>query len=133
MTFSKYYTINNILIIIDACQTDTMIKFNFTLPPEFYDLTNPDNKKGHSIKQYLDAGFNIHLTTQNKPQLIKAIGGNFVDGDYCHYAFYMGIAKIGEGFDHCEMNTLDPKYFKLTQEHLDSLVDAEIYYKDIIQ
>lgn len=118
--------------MIDACQTNAQIAFIFNLGSEFYDLTNPDNIKGLSIKQYIDKNFYFHLTRENKQQLINDISKNFVGGEICHYAFYCGNVKIGQGYDYCVINTLNPDYFVLKQEHLDSLDDAEIHYSNVI-
>ncbi|MBS0646471.1 MAG: hypothetical protein JSR97_07760 [Verrucomicrobia bacterium] len=132
MKFSDKEYLNKILTIIDACQMDALIDFSFNLPANFYDLTNLNNTKGLSLKEYLDNDFKLMLTQQNKSKLIKVLADNFDEGEICHYAFYHDNIKIGEGFDHCEINFLNPKYFVFTQAHFDNLADDDINFKEIV-
>lgn len=131
MKFTDKEYLNKILTIIDACQTDALIDFSFNLPADFYKLTNPNNTKGLSLKKYVDADFKLKLTQQNKHELITVLADNFDEGEICHYAFYHDGLKIGEGFDHCEINFLNPKYFVFTQAHFDNLVDDDIKFKEL--
>lgn len=131
MKFTDKEYLNKTLTIIDACQIDSLIEFSFNLPADFYDLNNPENLKGISIKSYLDKDFKLKLTMQNKRELIKTLADNFEEGDICHYAFYHDKSKIGEGFDNCEINLLDPKYFVFTKAHYDTLVDDEVNFENL--
>ena len=133
MKFTDKEYLNKTLTIIDACQVDSLIDFSFNLPPDFYNLTNPNNTKGLSLKKYVDKDFKIKLTQQNKTELINVLAHNFEEGEICHYAFYYDSLKIGEGFDHCEINFLDPKYFVFTQAHYDNLPDDDINFKELEQ
>ena len=133
MKFTDKKYLNKILTIIDACKADAIIDFSFNLPKDFYNLTNPNNIKGQSLKQYVDKDFKLKLTQQNKVELIKVLAKNFDDGEICNYMFYHDNLKIGEGFDHCEINFLDPKYFVFTKAHYDNLLDDEINFKELEQ
>jgi hypothetical protein len=133
MTLTKFEELNKIMCVIDACQTDCKIDFSFNLPKEFYDLTNPENKKGLAVKNYLDENFLFVLTKYNKNDLLRDLASNFESGEICHYKFLKGSIKIGEGFDYCEINFLDPDYFQLTQEHLNILGDVDIEFKKQIR
>lgn len=128
MTITKYEQLNRTLAIIDACQVDCEIDFSFILSADIFDLTNPDNKKGHSISKYVNKDFLFKLTQDNKQTLIKDLAENFCDGEICHYIFIKDSKKIGQGFDHCEINSLNPFFFKLTSQHLEILNDVEIYF-----
>jgi hypothetical protein len=132
MNLTQYEYLNKILAVVDACQADCKIHFSFNLPKEFYDLTNPENKKGQAIRKYVDIDFNFSLTQEGKKSLIDDLASEFVDGEICHYTFLKDSVKIGEGFDHCEINFLNPKYFHLTSEHLETLGDVEIHFTDKI-
>ena len=131
MTLTPYEELNKILAIVDACQTDCKIDFSFNLPKEFYDLTNAENVKGLSISKYVDNNFSLRLTQSEKSDLINTLANNFDTGEICHYSFLKDDIKIGEGFDHCEINFLNPRYFKLTQQHLDILGDVDINFKEV--
>jgi hypothetical protein len=133
MKFSDKEDLNKMLTIIDTCQVDALIDFSFNLPADFYDLTNQSNAKGLSIKKYVDQDFKIKLTLENKLDLINILAENFEEGEICHYAFFHDKLKIGEGFDHCEINFLDPKYFAFTQSHVDNLADDDVQFKEIVQ
>jgi hypothetical protein len=129
MTLSKFEELNKILCVIDACQTDCKIDFSFNLPKEFYDLTSTENKKGLAIKKYLDENFLFVLTKPTKNDLLRDLASNFETGEICHYKFLKGSITIGEGFDYCEINFLNPDYFQLTPEHLNILGDVDIEFK----
>jgi hypothetical protein len=133
MKFTDKEYLNKTITIIDSCQTDATIEFSFNLPSDFYNLTNPNNTKGLSLKNYIDKDFKIGLTRQNKLELINVLADNFEDGEICHYVFYHNNLKIGEGFDNCEINFLDPKYFVFTQTHYDNLLEDEIIFKELGQ
>jgi hypothetical protein len=133
MKFTDKEDLNKTLTIIDACQVDALIDFSFNLPADFYNLTNPDNTKGLSLKKFVDKDFKLKLTQPNKLQLINVLANNFDEGEICHYAFYLDNLKIGEGFDHCEINFLDPKYFVFTQDHYDNLLEDDIDFKELEQ
>ncbi|RDV13362.1 hypothetical protein DXT99_20300 [Pontibacter diazotrophicus] len=127
MKLTRYEELNKILAVVDSCHTDCKIHFSFNLPKDFYDLANPENKKGLAIKKYVDSDFNFLLTIDNKPKLIEDLAANFENGEICHYLFTKDSVKIGEGFDHCIINFLHPEYFHLTSEHLEILGDVEIH------
>ncbi len=129
MTLSSFEELNKILAIIDACKTDCKIDFSFNLPKEFYDLTNPNNRKGHGIKKYLDGDFLFLLTEDNKKDLLRDLTLNFEHGEICHYKFLKGSTTIGQGFDQCEINFLHPDYFQLTDEHLEILGNVDIEFE----
>jgi hypothetical protein len=132
MERTQYELVNKILAVVDACQANCKVHFSFNLPKEFYDLTNPENKKGQAIRKYVDQDFNFSLTQESKNNFIEDFASQFVDGEICHYTFLKDSVKIGEGFDYCAINFLNPKYFHLTPEHLNILEDAEIHFtKDI--
>ena len=133
MKFTDKEDLNKTLTIIDACQVDAFIDFSFNLPVDFYDLTDPRNTKGLSLKNYVDKDFKLKLTQQNKLDLINVLADNFEEGEICHYAFYVDNLKIGEGFDHCEINFLDPKYFVFTKAHFDNLADDDLSFKELAQ
>ncbi|MEO5946221.1 MAG: hypothetical protein ABIP79_05355 [Chitinophagaceae bacterium] len=133
MKFTDKEDLNKILTIIDSCQVGALIDFSFNLPKDFYNLTNPDNSKGLSLKKYADKDFKLKLTQQNKLELINVLADNFEEGEICHYAFYVDNLKIGEGFDHCEINFLDPKYFLFTHAHYENLFDDDINFKVLDQ
>ena len=130
MKFTDKQNLNKTLTIIDACQVDAIIEFSFNLSAEFYNLTNPRNIKGQSLKKYVDQDFKLKLTQENKNELINSLAVNFEEGDICHYTFFHNNLKIGEGFDHCELNFLDPKYFVFTQAHFENLHDDDINFKE---
>ncbi|AKD03297.1 hypothetical protein POKO110462_22410 [Pontibacter korlensis] len=132
MNLTQYEYLNKILAVVDACQVDCKISFSFNLPAEFYDLSNPENKKGQAIKKYVDQNFDFSLTQENKENLIEDLGSSFVDGEICHYLFIKDSIKIGEGFDNCEINYLNPKYFHLTAEHLEILGDVYLHLTEEI-
>ena len=133
MKFSDKEDLNKTLTIIDACQVDALINFSFNLPADFYDLTNLSNTKGLSLKKYVDQDFKLKLTQENKLELINVLADNFEEGEICHYAFFHNNLKIGEGFDHCQINFLDPKYFVFTQSHFANLADDNVNFKEIMQ
>ena len=133
MKFSDKEDLNKTLTIIDACQVDALINFSFNLPADFYDLTNLSNTKGLSLKKYVDQDFKLKLTQENKLELINVLADNFEEGEICHYAFFHNNLKIGEGFDHCKINFLDPKYFVFTQSHFANLADDDVNFKEIMQ
>ena len=133
MKFSDKKDLNKTLTIIDACQVDALIDFSFNLPAHFYDLTNLSNTKGLSLKKYVDQDFKLKLTQENKLELINVLADNFEEGEICHYAFFLDDLKIGEGFDHFEINFLDPKYFVFTQSHFANLADDDVNFKEIMQ
>ena len=133
MKFSDKEDLNKTLTIIDACQVDALINFSFNLPADFYDLTNLSNTKGLSLKKYVDQNFKLKLTQENKLELINVLADNFEEGEICHYAFFHNNLKIGEGFDHCQINFLDPKYFVFTQSHFANLADDDVNFKEIMQ
>ena len=133
MKFSDKEDLNKTLTIIDACQVDALINFSFNLPADFYDLTNLSNTKGLSLKKYVDQNFKLKLTQENKLELINVLADNFEEGEICHYAFFHNNLKIGEGFDHCQINFLDPKYFVITQSHFANLADDDVNFKEIMQ
>lgn len=129
MILSKYEYLNRTLAIIDACQIDCKIDFSFNLPSEFYNLTDLENKKGRSISRHVDNNFHFCLTTQKKESLLKDLSLNFNDGEICHYRFYKDEIIIGEGFDNCEINFLNPEYFHLTEQHKELLQEVEVIFK----
>src|SRR5688572_7625165 len=133
MRLTKFEHLNKILAIIDACQTDCKIHFSFNLPLEFFDLTKPDNLKGKAISAYLDDKFYFSLNKDNKLRLIEDLSNNFNENEICHYAFIKDSVKIGEGFDYCEINFLNPDYFYLTSEHLKILGDVDIQFMTKIE
>ena len=133
MKFSDKEDLNKTLTIIDACQVDALINFSFNLPADFYDLINLSNTKGLSLKKYVDQDFKLKLTQENKLELINVLADNFEEGEICHYAFFHNNLKIGEGFDHCQINFLDPKYFVFTQSHFANLADDDVNFKEIMQ
>ena len=133
MKFSDKEDLNKTLTIIDACQVDALINFSFNLPAEFYDLTNLSNTKGLSLKKYVDQDFKLKLTQENKLELINVLADNFEEGEICHYAFFHNNLKIGEGFDHCQINFLDPKYFVFSQSNFANLADDDVNFKEIMQ
>src|SRR5688572_14556621 len=108
MKFSQYENLNKILAVIDTCQTNSLIDFSFNLPKDFFDLTNPKNTKGRAISKYVDANFNFKLTRENKQTLITDLANDFAENEICHYTFYSNAIKIGEGFDYCEINFINP-------------------------
>ena len=128
MKLTEYPYLNKTLAIIDACQTDCEIDFSFNLPREFYDLTNPNNLKGLSISKFVNDKFYFKLTHSNKQNLLESLSTNFEDGEICHYTFYKDSMKIAEGYDHCELNFLNPEYFKLTDQHKEILEDVEVEF-----
>jgi len=133
MKFTDKEDLNKTLTIIHACQVNALIEFSFNLPSDFYNLTNPNNIKGLSIKQYVDKDFKIQLTLQNKAELIKILAENFEEGEICHYTFYSADLKIGKGFDHCEINFLDPVYFVFTKDHYSNLINDDIKFVKLEQ
>jgi hypothetical protein len=133
MQFTEKEYLNKILTIIDACQTNSLIEFSFNLPVDFYNLNDPSNTKGLSLKKFVDKEFKVKLTKQNKLEIINTLADNFEEEEICHYTFYFDSKKIGEGFDHCVINFLDPKYFVFTKAHFDNLVDDEVNFKELEQ
>ena len=133
MKFTDKKNLNKTLTIIDACQVDAFIDFSFNLPSDFYDLKNPNNIKGLSIRKFFQQDFKIKLTQENKLDLINILAENFEEGEICHYAFFHDNLKIGEGFDHCEINILDPNYFVFTQSHFDNLANEDVNFKILFQ
>lgn len=129
MILTKYEYLNRTLAIIDSCQTDCKIDFSFNLPKEFYDLTNPENEKGRSVSKHIDDKFHFYHTMEKKESLLKDLALNFHDGEICHYRFFKGEIKIGEGFDHCEINFLNPEYFNLTKQHKEVLAEVDVIFK----
>ena len=95
-------------------------------------MTNPNNAKGLSLKKYVDQEFKLKSTQQNKHELINVLADNFEEVEICHYAFFHDNLKKGEGFDHCEINFLDPKYSVFTQSHFDNLADDDVNFKEIV-
>jgi len=132
MKLTRFEDLNKILAIVDSCLTDCKIHFSFNLTKEFFDLTNPENKKGLAIKNYIDRNFDFLLTQDKKQDLINDLAENFEDGEICHYLFIKDSAKIGQGFDYCEINFLNPEYFHLIPEHLEILGDVDIRFTSII-
>lgn len=131
MKFTDKEYLNKTLTVIDACQIDSLIKLSFNLPVDFHDLSNTNNSKGLSIKRFLDKDFKLKMTQQNKSELIGVIARNFEEGDICHYAFYADSLKIGEGFDHCVINFLNPKYFIFSNSHFANLIDDEVNFIEL--
>jgi hypothetical protein len=128
LKFTGKEYLNKTLTIIDACQTDSFIDFSFNLPVDFCNL---NNIKGLSLKKFLDKDFKLKLTQQNKSDLINTLAENFDEGEICHYIFYFAERKIGEGFDHCEVNFLDPKHFVFTEAHIENLADVEVHFREL--
>lgn len=131
LKFTDKEYLNKTLTVLHACQSDCLIKFSFNLPVDFHNLNNPNNTKGLSIKQFVDKDFKLKMTQKNKLKLIKVLADNFEEGEICHYEFCIEGRKIGEGFDHCELNVLDPKYFVFTKAHFDNLSEVDVIFKEL--
>jgi hypothetical protein len=124
MEFTSQEDLNKLLTIIDSCQTDSLIDFECYFP-----IHDPTAKKTKPLTKFINKDLKIILTQENKAELIKTLAENLEDGNIYHYTFFRNNLKIGQGFDNCVINFLDPEFFVFPQIHFENLLDVEVHFK----
>ncbi len=122
---TKHFDLDKLIAIIDAINVrcDIAVNLNWTA----------DHEKAFVLRSFADKDWIFKINKDNKKDFLKAISDNLNDSDYCHYVIRTNDKEIGKGYDHCEINFINPNFFKITEEFKNILGDSEIVLTEEVE